>query len=189
MENTDAVDNINKQKLKEQLEKASAEFVTLDSGKRQEFSTGAVRDTNSGKGRYDLIPPEAMRRLAGLYERGAVKYGDSNWRKGMSVKRVMESLMRHAYDYLEGKVTEDVICAVAWNAFAVMTYEELVKKGKLPPDLLDLDWQVEQREQLKKTNVTTVTTKPNIDIAKKLEELAREGQDEYNKPRTGGFKS
>jgi hypothetical protein len=29
-----------------------------DSGERQEFGTGAVRDTTTGKGRFDLIATE-----------------------------------------------------------------------------------------------------------------------------------
>lgn len=31
-----------------------------DSGKREEFSTGAVRDTQEGKGRCDLLPLDAL---------------------------------------------------------------------------------------------------------------------------------
>jgi len=40
----------------------------MDSGKRQEFETGAVRDIQSGKGRYDLLPTRAMRRIAKHFE-------------------------------------------------------------------------------------------------------------------------
>jgi len=43
------------------------EFVTKDSGQRQEWSTGSVRDVSVGKGRFDLIPTEPLRRLAKLY--------------------------------------------------------------------------------------------------------------------------
>jgi hypothetical protein len=39
------------------------DYVTKDSGVRSEFLTGAVRDTNSGKGRFDLLPPLAVDRL------------------------------------------------------------------------------------------------------------------------------
>jgi hypothetical protein len=35
-----------------------------DSGKRQQFSTGAVRDSNEGKPRPELISPIAEERLA-----------------------------------------------------------------------------------------------------------------------------
>ena len=34
-------------------------FVVKDSGKRESFSTGAVRDIRAGKGRYDLVSPVA----------------------------------------------------------------------------------------------------------------------------------
>ena len=55
---------------------------TLDSGKRRDFPTGSRRDSREGKGRYDLISPIALRRLALVCERGAAKYGDRNWEKG-----------------------------------------------------------------------------------------------------------
>src|SRR5882724_9717918 len=54
---------------------------TKASGKRRQFASGSVRDSRQGKGRYDLIPALAMRRLAELYERGAEHYGDNNWKK------------------------------------------------------------------------------------------------------------
>jgi hypothetical protein len=113
-------------------------FVTKDSGERDDFSTGARRDTQEGKPRYGLVPVPALKRLAELYTRGAEKYGEDNWQKGMPFSRVMESLLRHVYQYLEGDREEDHLAAVAWNAFTLMTYEELVKGGKLPKELNDL---------------------------------------------------
>ena len=44
-----------------------------DSGSRQKFETGSVRDSRSGKGRYDLLPPYALKRLAQHFENGANK--------------------------------------------------------------------------------------------------------------------
>lgn len=58
-----------------------------DSGKRQEFQTGSIRDTREGKGRYDLLPPHAIFRLAKHFENGAKKYGDRNWEKGQPLSR------------------------------------------------------------------------------------------------------
>lgn len=49
-------------------------FAMKDSGKREDFGTGAVRDSREGKGRYDLISPIALKRLAVVYEKGANKY-------------------------------------------------------------------------------------------------------------------
>lgn len=117
-----------------------------DSGERQEFSTGSVRDTNKGKGRFDLIPAHALKRLAQHYENGAVKYGDRNWEKGQPLSRYMDSAIRHAYAYLGGSKDEDHLAAVAWNALAAIETEYRIEKGILPEELDNLS---EQRATLR----------------------------------------
>lgn len=99
-------------------------FITKDSGERQEFETGMVRDTQTGKPRYDLIPVGPLRRLADLYARGAEKYDDNNWQKGQPYSRAYASLFRHLIAWREGERTEDHLAAVAWNAFTLMWYEQ-----------------------------------------------------------------
>lgn len=106
-----------------------------DSGKRQEFKSGAVRDIQEGKGRYDLIPPMCIERLAKHYEHGGIKYGEDNWTKGMPLKRYLDSLIRHAYKLLAGMDDEDHASAIAWNAFAFMYTEDQIEKGNLPEEL------------------------------------------------------
>src|SRR2546426_2558799 len=69
-----------------------------DSGKRQEFESGARRDTQDDKPRYGLVPPGPLRRLAMHYTNGAKKYGENNWTKGMPCSRSWESLERHVQD-------------------------------------------------------------------------------------------
>lgn len=44
-----------------------------DSGNRTEFATGAVRDIQYGKGRFDLMPLKAMGKLLWLHERSNEK--------------------------------------------------------------------------------------------------------------------
>lgn len=112
-------------------------FVTKDSGQREEFATGARRDVQEGKPRYDLVPVCSLKRLADLYARGAAKYGEGNFEKGMPYSRVYAALLRHAYQWREGDRTEDHLAAVAWNAFALMFYEEAVARGDLPASLND----------------------------------------------------
>lgn len=102
----------------------TSKFITKDSGKRQEFTTGMIRDTQEGKPRYDLIPTGPLRRLADLYARGAIKYDDNNWMKGQPYSRAYASLFRHLIAWREGDRDEDHIAAVAWNAFAIMYYED-----------------------------------------------------------------
>ena len=99
-------------------------FVTKDSGKRQKWSTGAQRDTEDGKGRYDLLPAGPIHRVAQLYQRGAVKYDDWNWTKGIPSSRFLSSLLRHAFQYLRGDRSEDHLAAVVFNAFGLMFNED-----------------------------------------------------------------
>ena len=115
-----------------------SEFITKDSGEREDFATGSRRDTRVGKGRYDLLPPEGIRRLAQLYERGAEKYGDRNWEKGQPVSRYLDSLLRHTFAVLEGEQTEDHLAAIAWNALGAITTQERVRRGDLPKELDDV---------------------------------------------------
>ena len=110
-----------------------------DSGKRQEFNTGSVRDTREGKGRYDLLPPEAIYRLAVHFANGAVKYGDRNWEKGQPLSRYLDSAIRHLFKYLSGSRAEDHLAAAAWNALCCIQTEHWINEGKLPKELDDMN--------------------------------------------------
>lgn len=101
-----------------------ASFITKDSGSRQEFESGMVRDTQEGKPRYDLIPTGPLKRLADLYARGAEKYDDDNWKKGQPYSRAYASLFRHLMQWRNGDTDEDHLAAVACNAFTIMYYED-----------------------------------------------------------------
>lgn len=109
-----------------------------DSGARQEFTTGSVRDTNIGKGRFDLISPIALKRLAILYQNGAVKYDAWNWSKGQPLSRYLDSATRHLYCFMAGDDSEDHLAAVAWNVFSYMHTEQWIGEGVLPPELDDM---------------------------------------------------
>ncbi len=126
------------------------EFVIADSGAREEHSTGAVRDIREGKGRFDLITPVALRRLARVYEGGARKYAPRNWEKGMPFSRFTDSAVRHINDYLmialykregipleklppEVNPNEDHLAQALWNVAALIHMEEI------HPELDDLN--------------------------------------------------
>ena len=97
------------------------EFVTKDSGIRQEYESGMRRDTQEGKPDYTLIDPAMLRRWAELMTRGAEKYGRRNWEKACSeeeLERFEASAMRHAYQWLAGEVDEDHAAAVLFNVAA-----------------------------------------------------------------------
>lgn len=92
---------------------------------REEFETGARRDTAGDKVRYDLIPSFALARVAGLYARGAEKYDDYNWTKGIPYSRMLASLERHLHQFKQGDTDEDHLAAVVWNALGIMHFEEV----------------------------------------------------------------
>lgn len=99
-------------------------FTTKDSGQRQEFETGAKRDIQVGKPRPDLISPHALLRLGALMGRGADKYGERNWEKGMPYSRFYASAMRHMLQWGKGDRDEDHLAAVCFNLMAIMHFEE-----------------------------------------------------------------
>lgn len=109
-----------------------------DSGARQTFSTGSVRDTQTGKGRYDLSSPIVNERDAKHYENGAKKYGDRNWEKGQPLSRFLDSALRHINKYREGHRDEDHLAAARWNLAGLIHVEEMIERGVLPKELDDL---------------------------------------------------
>ena len=90
-------------------------FHIKDSGERTEFSTGAVRDMHSGKGRFDLLPLEAVWDLAKHCEAGAKKYGEHNIDKGIPQHSLIDSAYRHLGEYVLGYTDEEHLRAACWN--------------------------------------------------------------------------
>lgn len=107
-----------------------ANFVVKDSGKREEYENGFIRDTEEGKTDYariiaipgiHLVPIEMLERMGAHMLKGAAKYGEDNWRKasGLVAKlRFARSLFRHARQLILGHRDEDHACAVWFNAAA-----------------------------------------------------------------------
>jgi len=100
------------------------DFEIKDSGKREVFPSGAVRDTTEGKIRWDLLPMEALKRVAQHYTNGAKKYEANNWKKGISTERFKESAFRHWAEYLLGETDEDHLSAVVFNVLGIIYNEE-----------------------------------------------------------------
>jgi hypothetical protein len=112
--------------------------ILKDSGQREHFPTGSQRDIRTGKGRYDLVPPGPLFRLARIYEDGAIKYDDDNWRKGQNLRRYCESGIRHFQKYLAGEHDEDHLAQASWNAFSAMWTEAAIAAGMLSAELDDM---------------------------------------------------
>lgn len=112
-----------------------------DGGTRLTYNTGAQKEDwtkTEGKGRYDLLPPTAIRRIAEIYRKGALKYADRNWEQGIPLSRFADSAKRHLDQYLEGMLDEDHLAQAVWNLLGLLHTEEMIKRGILPEELDDL---------------------------------------------------
>ena len=109
-----------------------------DSGVREDFSTGSKRDSRVGKGRFDLLPFYAIQRLARVYENGAVKYGDNNWRLGQPCSRYLDSALRHLMKAGAGWKDEDHLAQAMWNIASIIETQKMIELGNAPKELNDL---------------------------------------------------
>jgi hypothetical protein len=109
------------------------DYETKDSGKREEYDSGMVRDTQDGKPRFDLLfvkdmpyDQQPLTRWAALLERGATKYGEENWTLADSeaeLRRFRASAARHFAQWIAGETDEDHMAAVMFNMTAVAYME------------------------------------------------------------------
>lgn len=94
-------------------------FIVKDSGKRETFASGMVRDTQEGKLDYTLILDGPMfDRWAEHLTKGAVKYEARNWMKARGeaeYERFRASAIRHLRQWLRGDRDEDHAAAVYFN--------------------------------------------------------------------------
>ena len=113
-----------------------------DSGSRQEFTTGAVRDPQDGKGMFDLLPFFPIYAYCRVLEEGCKKYGRNNWRKGIPMSRYASSALRHFLEYLDGQIDEAHLWQAFWNLAALIDTRERIRVGQLPVELADIesDW-------------------------------------------------
>jgi ketol-acid reductoisomerase len=113
--------------------KPSEEIIMRDHANEevQSFETGAT--CTKVHERYDLICPTGLKRIAQRYALGAVKYSDYNWCKGIPIKERLNHLIKHVNEYIaNGNVFDDNLAAIAWNAIALMHYEEDCKHHEAP---------------------------------------------------------
>lgn len=111
-----------------------------DSGEREQFVTGAVRDTQGNKGMPHLLPTHAILRLAQHFQAGAKKYQKNNWRKGIPLSRYLDSAFRHWCAMCDCLKDEDHGAATMWNIACFIETAHMIEKGVLPQELDDIGW-------------------------------------------------
>jgi hypothetical protein len=109
-----------------------------DSGQRRGFDTGSVRDVREGKGRFDLLPCNAIRLIARHFEAGSRKYGARNWERGQPLSVYLDSALRHTFAHLDGARDERHDLAAAWNLLCLIETQHRISVGRLPAGLNDL---------------------------------------------------
>ena len=106
-------------------------FIVKDSGKRQQYKGGMVRDVAENKVDYSLIfDGPLVDRYATHLTKGAVKYSKRNWMKAdgdEELERFRESSVRHFRQWLRGDIDEDHFSATVFN---MNCYEHLNAKLK-----------------------------------------------------------
>jgi hypothetical protein len=122
----------------EDLKKGKNDYKIKDSGERILFESGANRDLQTGKGRFDLIPQAVVRALAIHYEKGCLKYGDRNWEKGIPIHTFLNSAMRHLAQVIDGRDDENHLISAIWNLFCAYQTILWIQEGKLPKELYDM---------------------------------------------------
>lgn len=109
-------------------------FVVKDSGKRQEFASGMVRDTQEGKADIARVyDGPLIDRLAMHLTKGAAKYPDNedgtpNWTNANSpeeLHRFKKSAARHFRQWMRGDKDEDHFAATVFN---MNSYEFVLNK-------------------------------------------------------------
>lgn len=118
-----------------------SDYETKDSGVREEFASGMVRDTQQGKPRPDLLFPigvpfedQFMVRCAALLARGAEKYNSRNWELASGyeeLERFKASAFRHFLQWLTGDTPEeDHAAAVVFGLLGAETVRWKLENGK-----------------------------------------------------------
>ena len=58
---------------------------------------------NEGKLQWSLVDFESFEPMVRVLEFGAKKYSRDNWKKGLPVRSIIESLLRHTFAFLRGE--------------------------------------------------------------------------------------
>lgn len=96
-----------------------------------------TRSPQKGRGRFDLLPPNALLAMAWQLENGAASNGERNWEQGMPISASLNSALRHLTKALAGESDEDHLTAALTNLAMAVETRARVYCGVLPAELLE----------------------------------------------------
>lgn len=109
-----------------------------DSGEREQFATGSVRDRQKGKGAMELVPDWVLWIVSRVYEEGAAKYASRNWELGQPLSQYIRSAGNHLAKLKAGMRDEPHASQVIWNMVGYIFTSILIKTGHRPQELSDM---------------------------------------------------
>ena len=134
-------------KVKELREEVKELKETPKTRQMEFFKSGAIRENKIGKGRYDLISPLAIERLARVLEQGAMSHGERNWERGLPMTRTLDSALRHINKYMSGEIIDrdsglPTLSHALVNLVFANHFEEGILRGLYEPEdiLQGISW-------------------------------------------------
>jgi hypothetical protein len=106
-----------------------------------QYSTGAQRDSRSGKGAFHWMPWDAVFCVSNIYElgnKGRSKTGDGNdrnWENGMPLIDFLHSALNHITAHIAGDRSEPHISQAIWNLLNYLQTSIWVLLGTRPKEL------------------------------------------------------
>lgn len=114
-------------------------FLVKDSGKREQYASGMVRDVTEGKTFWSLVYDGPMlERWAVHLTKGAIKYAKRNWMKANGeeeLERAKDSAARHFAQWMAGETDEDHAAAVFFNINLAEYVSERLKNANGEPPM------------------------------------------------------
>lgn len=122
-------------------------------------------------GRFDLLPPKVMTRLAEHFGKGDTKYPDRNWEKGYAWSKAYAAMQRHAHDFWGGKDFDEDgnsnIIAVIANAIFLEEWSDTHPEYDDRPK--PTEWTLERLERMR---MRTSNVRRNVTVnVRKIQEV------------------
>ena len=80
----------------------------------------AIKESTRTLPQYSSGLPNMMLEVSHLYEAGAIKYGENNWKCGMPLKCYIDSGVRHYLKTLRGDTDEPHYRGFVWNLLGAL---------------------------------------------------------------------
>jgi len=111
--------------------------------------------------RLDLIPAKPLWLLSELYGRGAEKYAERNWERGIHFSKLFGALLRHAIKYWAGETFDKEdgqhhLASVAWMAFAMMELEDTHPELDDRPRKVELETKLLNPEEIEEAKLEAI---------------------------------